>query len=844
MKKIAFFCLLFFCGILFAQDGSNVIYNGDFQESNVDFVNGWSINASPETLVKFDAEGDCYLSIQGSPDPKVEVKSRQRGLTLVPGENYKLSARIRTSGFSAENGSIVLINKGWFASEGLKSLPADTDGWQTLETVFPCPDSSDTSQYEIVILTIAQKGRLEVTDVSLVPLTGKGIFGSRLPAITPMTSKTRLIPWTPSFNEVPLKNPVISFVWYGGPVKGFKPEKHHIRAVVPAVNFTSEEIAFTEGVPFQVNLSGVSAGLQTITMQVEDADGKPVYQESFLVNLRDIPTVAESTQGVRLNNLVTELVNAPVTAGQEIPVVTCHDQWLYITLMNSAQKEFSVMLDGVDVTDKVTGLPEAFRMVPAGRHTVSATCEGTMVVRVVPELFSCGMLEGPKVTEFPPFDWEFAKKWALPAVNSCNRGFPAEEILQANRESGRVWTGNLNAVTPPSVQEMTRRMDETLPKVLAKFDGVSADELFYDFAAECDNYCQALKKYDYDRSKLFYTWVTNMPRQKVLDTDFIATTMNASHGRGRLLREAYIPANALTEAEARADAEKDMLLFFQLSKELYPDYMRRAGFILGNFNQLNVITLEHRPQVDYKYYLDMQMNILANDPLFDGLGMTGYWGTHYCDEEMYRWSHALLRHYAVEGKTAMLSEEYGFSYLPGHITNNDFEDGLNGWTVEAAEEGSVTTASFKGYHDANQDRWGEIPNGVGDSFCVMHAVEGKPNRVSQVATGLVPGKQYMLLFSVGDYDDLKAQRFNPRKVGFQAILEEAEINESFVFVDGREKGNYERNNGVARQNLHRIIFTPKSDQVKITFTDETATPGENLMFNYVQLKPFFPKGEY
>ena len=100
----------------------------------------------------------------------------------------------------------------------------------------------------------------------------------------------------------------------------------------------------------------------------------------------------------------------------------------------------------------------------------------------------------------------------------------------------------------------------------------------------------------------------------------------------------------------------------------------------------------------------------------------------------------------------------------------------------------------------------------------------------------------MLLFSVGDYDDLKQQKLNPRRFGLDVVLENAEIlPESTVYVDKREKGKYAHNHNVARQNLHRILFIPKVSEMTVTFTDEKAKPGENLMVNYIQLKPFYPK---
>ncbi|MBP5638926.1 MAG: hypothetical protein J6X55_05590, partial [Victivallales bacterium] len=473
-------------------------------------------------------------------------------------------------------------------------------------------------------------------------------------------------------------------------------------------------------------------------------------------------------------------------------------------------------------------------------------CQGTLIARTIAELFSCAIGEGPRVNLFPKFDWAYAKKWAMPAVTHCNRGFPNEKMLKEVHDSGRVWTGNLFAVNPPTVEEQLKRIDSAM-KSLKGRDGVTADELFYT-TPEIDNYTQALKRHSYDRDILIYSWGCGEPSLRSMHRDFIATSLNASHGRGKILREAYIGAKSLTEEGAYKIAYSQMANYFKISKSFYPDFARRSGIILGNFNQLNTITLEHYPQVDFKYFLDMQMNILANDPLFEGIGITGYWGTHYTDEEMFRWSHALLRHYVVEGQKEMLSKKYGFTYVPGHIENNDFADDLKGWTVSEAEKGTVKTAYHKGYNTKNQVRYGDGIGDIGCKFCTLKAVEGKPNTISQVAKALTPGREYILLFSAGSYDELKTNTFNPREYGFDATISDAEIvpEGTFVFVDKCDTGmyGYGNNRNIAHQNLYRYVFKPKKSEVTITFSDAKAVPGETLMFNYVQVKPFFPKTEY
>ena len=70
--------------------------------------------------------------------------------------------------------------------------------------------------------------------------------------------------------------------------------------------------------------------------------------------------------------------------------------------------------------------------------------------------------------------------------------------------------------------------------------------------------------------------------------------------------------------------------------EYYPQAAAGTGLILGNFNQIPIISLDVNPEVDYKYYLDMQLHLIATSPQLKGLGMTGYWGSYYDDEELDR----------------------------------------------------------------------------------------------------------------------------------------------------------------------------------------------------------------
>ncbi len=317
----------------------------------------------------------------------------------------------------------------------------------------------------------------------------------------------------------------------------------------------------------------------------------------------------------------------------------------------------------------------------------------------------------------------------------------------------------------------------------------------------------------------------------------MSTCLNASRGRGRLLFEAYCHPQ---ENEEAAAAYLDSMIGETMRRfnAFFPNAAAGTGIIFGNLNQIPIISLEHDPAVDFKVFLDMQVNLIANSPDFKDLATTGYWGTYYGDEELVRWSFKLMRHYAVEGHKEMLSDRYGFKYHPGFLVNGDFADGLSGWTASPATEGSVRTEIVAGYGKNSQGRWGA--GTAGDTVCVMSRSADKPNRISQVAENLEVGRAYCLQFVTADLKDVVGKKYNPRRYGIDVELDGVEIlgDKSFVHIDRRNSGRYKDNNNVAKINLHRIVFRAKSPTQVVAFDDAQAVPGEELIVNFIQLKPY------
>ena len=238
----------------------------------------------------------------------------------------------------------------------------------------------------------------------------------------------------------------------------------------------------------------------------------------------------------------------------------------------------------------------------------------------------------------------------------------------------------------------------------------------------------------------------------------------------------------------------------------------------------------------------MQLNIIANHPDFANLNTVGYWGSYYDDEELYRWSFKLLRHYAVEGGTDMLSKrpKYNYVYNPGLMVNCDFDDGLNGWNVDAATASSVKIAPMDGNFIRNSEgRWGSSAHGK--HLCVLTRGENKANTITQTAKGLVPGRTYTLQFISVDYDDVLAGNYNPYELPLKATLGEgAKVipGKSYVYVDDRPRERAKKVKS-ARINLNHIRFVAQAETVKVTFSDEPAKPGKRYGFNYVMMKPYY-----
>ncbi len=821
--------------------GENLILNGDLEADQVDFPLFWTRNNTE--CVIYNASGGpggrASITLRAKEGEGGEITARQPGLKLVAGEKYKISAWVKTRGFASRHYGVTVHNSGWNQEIGLTSFPENSD-WQYLETTFTMLNSA-VNEYGIAVFGVDMRGEFSFAGIRLEPVTPAAWMGSRPSEAMRAQAEPRLVPWKPLLNKIPLDDPRLEMHFFGRFPDGAVADRDFVYAVNGAAA-VRRPLAKTVN---RVDLAGLPAGDHALAVSMVQRDsGEVLFADKFVITLAPSPVI-DTAGHRRLNNLVTELLHQPVeTAAEEsFGFSNPRDGWVYVACQGeAATPELRIVLDGGDVVvTAATDRREAFRQLPAGSHrlTVSGAAGGQVVVRAVPVLFNYPPCINNHLPENPPYDWDWQKRHVLLGVNTLNGGAIPEEHRAEVRERGLVWLANLSSTKLPDADELVRRFQKNPGMTAPYYDGVTCDEQFFG-QPSITLYTDGLRQVDNPSNRLIYTWIVGKPTLPGLHHAFMSASLNASRGRGMLIYEAYCRPRP-TEAEAMTYLQDYVVDTIRQFNAYFPGAAAGTGIIFGNFNQIPILSLDHAPEVDSKYYLDLQLHLVANDPAFAGLGATGYWGSYYADEEYNRWSFRLLRHYGVEGRTDMLSEQHGFRYRPGHLRNCDFEEGLQAWTVEAAAEGSVRTETLAGFGKASQGRWGGSGR-AGNTVCVLTRQNGPVNSVSQKATGLLVGRLYTLQFVVADYQDAVAKKINPRRFGLDAALSEgAEVlpEKTYVHVDKRVKGRYAHNDNVARINLHHITFRARQPEVTITFRDADAAPGQELAFNYVMLKPYY-----
>ena len=601
---------------------------------------------------------------------------------------------------------------------------------------------------------------------------------------------------------------------------------------------------------------------------------------------------ATSAKPKVLNNLVTELVSVasiPATpAYQEISFTNPREGWVFVAattrldISGQAVENDDIVKISIDGDQDEAVLnyrfgdattKETMRYLTAGGHTLriwfpekpemAELNVRNLVVRAVPALVYCAH---PVVSTgyYGVYDSEFLAKDVLPNINTIvgEGALRYEDLHKEWKDRGGQWyieqnlpsllrkVGALKDVPKPLTADYTydywtKSQGFTNPYL----DGVFADEFMWvenqipDFPA----YGEAIKRIaasDKFKDKKVNGWTFGKemytePAGKVLLQAFISSGC-------KIVWEFY-PGEPPTQEAMREHLYGNLGETIKDWEKNIPGMAKHVIFTSGYFCA-PPMSLNDNPAVDFKVQLDMQLNYLANAP--ECLGLYGFmaWKSRYADEEIVRWTGRLLRHYGIKGKRNLLSDELGFKYQPGHITNPDFNDGLDGWSVAAATPDSVQTGTMAHLSEM-QGRFGD--GGHGDNYLLTRRSAEKPNKVSQEIKNLSAGKLYSAKLYVADYQDyLNGESVRKRlEVSFdidnvklvpeKCLLLEVDISSSGLSSVGPFKGKTP-----PWMNVHRLVFRALGTTAKLIISDwmDKTTPGgsvgQEIIYNFVEVGPY------
>jgi hypothetical protein len=583
------------------------------------------------------------------------------------------------------------------------------------------------------------------------------------------------------------------------------------------------------------------------------------------------PTLGEAQEAAphRLNNLVTEVLrldSVAVSGDQTHVFRTPRAGWIHLgaTLEAKPEGHVTVECDGMVVLSLSPEDPEGetMRNLPAGEHGITLRGDGvallpSLSVRTMPETHFVRYPQEPRFPEQGNFNWAWLKANVLSSVNTLV-GFPGDMDSAIIDE----WTGSgrklLSYGHLPKDEGLTAEMafdfwhrdpgfqDPRLHGLIAdEFKGRQDPK----YAAWTEG-MRRLGEAEKGTGQAFYAYCGGPGMYSRPETRALVNTV---FDAGFYMAWERYHHEMPTEMESRAFM--DQLLGQEMArwKKTFPGCEQQMVVVLGLF--ATGPDLDVRPDVNYKVWMDMQMQYLATHPAFDGLFGVHWWFSGYATEELLRWESALYRHYCIEGNTELLSNTYGWTYALDHIQNPDFFEETAGWELHAAAPDSLRAGYLERYAIVQGRYWqraSEPDEPAGNTFLWMKRQAEKPNRVSQEIKNLTPGKCYTLRAITADYQDITQGRSVEGDHALSLTIAGAEMLPEGSYTGKKVRGSSHAQlpfpDGTACFNHHQVMFRATAPSARLTISDwanseEPGGPiGQELMVNYLQLEPYFEAG--
>lgn len=637
-----------------------------------------------------------------------------------------------------------------------------------------------------------------------------------------------------------------------------------------------------------VNVKGLPAGDYEIRAVIADGDGREIGNVSYL-NLKlplDKPDWIRAYDGAKvLNNLVAELLNVrtgQTEARKEYTFINPRNGWVFISSTAQIQGADRILVS-VDPIDKnnaaivhtgdTDNVLEAMRYLPQGSHKLYVHREGSarlshLIVRAIPEMMVAGLgyragggwplIDGQHVPILPCFGhYNMAHLDRIGLLDSINV-LIERHVVPENAAHVRKWRDQGKKLIvrygmwsvfqddKPTVDSIFKTWTEFRGLAGDGYDGVIVDEfsgMGHGGVGRYPLYSDAVKRIAQDpvfKGKVLYPYCMPMYHCD-LAIDMLRTVVDSGY---RWAEEKYLVEQP-TEESARSYMDSRLRQNVLHYEKAFPGAARHMITTLG-FLSAPPLTLNAEPGVDYRVYMDMQVHLLANDPVLFGLYGIHWYHNGYADEEYLRWSAKLFRHYGIEGRKERLTKD---PYILPHIKNPDFDEGTSRWTLKSAEEGSISIEHAAGY-GALQTRAHAGDRKPGDNFLVTRRSAKAPNRFSQQIRQLNPGRTYSVKMFTADYGELKkgksksdTHHINIRIDGVD-LIREKEFHQLFPSsLAGSVYGPFSRENSFHLM-YHRVVFRAKATEAVLTIsdwasdTDPGGAVGQELMYNFIEVQPY------
>ncbi|MBX9791847.1 MAG: hypothetical protein K2Y37_23235 [Pirellulales bacterium] len=586
----------------------------------------------------------------------------------------------------------------------------------------------------------------------------------------------------------------------------------------------------------------------------------------------------------RLNNLVAQLLEVTsiteprgtftferTGAGYILVAVDCRGAGTVTLRLDEATEPLTTIKRGAADAAR----SEAMRIVAAGQHKLTVECEGSagverLIVKAIPELMHCGLGFDPAIKSYGKYDLQFLARDILPNVTTLivPSGIQlAPQVIDDWRRQGKRFIAdvgiNAQATTVEEHFNYWTGFFERAPFL----DGIIIDEFivnapirewlpvvtperqrrFDEERARYPIYEEAFRRIRADeryRDKLVYAYFGGSGKklnQEIIGPTFVRGILDCGY---RFALERY-----LFETSSEQKSRDALQLFVDgladwVAKE--PNVRQQMVLTFGLFS-MPPGGLNKQPNVDYHVWMDQQMNVVANHPVMAGMAGLNWWTSLQADEETVRFVGKLYRHYAIEGRTELLTSDPLFLT---HLDNADFERQLEGWTIQMAEEGSVAAKSFPRYGRIEGRYMGlgrpADPEHIGDTLLWMKRSARGPNSFSQPIKNLQPGRLYSLKMFTCDHQDL----VNPRK----KTQEEAQPFFGQIKLEGVDVDAVRSFREMYASNpeppipvwitYHWLVFRARSTSAHLTVSDWNADePGtvtfrQEQTFNFLELEPY------